>query len=155
MSLVSCITAEMQYTMMNSDCEDKMAQVTDQLKRVTDQGAELGRLISGYSSRLDDIKHAYRQLQAYESNMMFSNNPNAQQGIAAARQREAYLVQQDCALRAQMQQLETEQRMLANQEKELTAQKTYWDTMYKFSQGAMQKFSQMKDGAINRFFGGR
>ena len=155
MSLITCVSGETIITMQNSDCEDQLAKITQRLKSVTDQGSELGKYLSNLDSKIDNVTQAYRQLSGYESSMMFSQSPNAQQGIAMARQRKAILAQQDARLRAQRNQMESEKMMLANQEKQLLAEKTYWDTMYKFSQGAMQKFKQMKDGAIQRFFGGQ
>jgi septal ring factor EnvC (AmiA/AmiB activator) len=145
---------KMQYTMMNSDTEDQLLDVTNRLKSITDQGSELGKLIAGIDSEIDNGRSAIRQLQAF--GMQYTNNPNnpkAQQGAAMVKQRILYFCQNDVELRQRKNLMDTERKVLANQEKHLNAQKTHVETMKKFSDGAMQKFQQMEDGAIKRMVG--
>ena len=155
MSLVSCVGSEMCFTLANSDTEDQLANIAQRLKAVTDQGAELGKFLANLDGRIDEIKLAYRSLDADIMNTMYSPHPNAQNRIAAAQQRKAVLSQQDCALKAQKDYMEAERRILAAQEREYLAEKTAVETKNKLSQGAMQQFKQMKTNAIQRFFGGQ
>ena len=153
MSLVSCIMADMQYTMMTSDCEDKAANITAKLKSVTEQGSDLGKLISGLENELDQAKYAFRELDSAKWSLSSSQDPRAQQFMGVAEQRQAYCQQRYAELGQRKQQMECEKRRLMAQEKELTAQQKANEVMQKFSTAAAEKFGKMIDPAIKRFFG--
>lgn len=152
MSLVSCITADMQYSMMTSDCEDKSANLTAKLKNITEQGSELGKVISGIDTKLDSIKSAARRLNDYEYEASSSRNPEAQSVLSRIRGEKAYAEQEYYRLYEFKQQKEVEKRSLASQEKQLTAQQKANEVMMKFATAASEKFGKMVDPAIKRFF---
>jgi len=152
MSLVSCITADMQYSMMTSDCEDKAANLTAKLKNITEQGAELGKVIAGLDTNLDSIKSAARGLKNLEYEACSSRNPDAQNVLSEIRGRMAYDEQEYYRLYEVKQQKEAEKRSLASKEKELTAQQKANEVMMKFATAASEKFGKMVDPAIKRFF---
>ncbi len=153
MSLVSCITAQMQYTMMDSDSEDKSAEITAKLKGIQEQGLDIGKMLSNIDTQLDDIKYSYRELQGYEGQAMYSNDPKVRSAVGEVKSRMGYYNNLYNGLQQRKLQLEYEKKRIASQEKELTAQQIYWNQMKKFAQGAMEKFKGFVDGAIKRFFG--
>ena len=154
MSLVSCIMADMQYTMATSDAEDKAAQISARLKNVTEQGADLGKTIAGIDSQIDQAKTSSRELQIYQMQAGYSQNPQAQQALGMVQQRKAYCSQAFNSLQQRKIQLEAESKKFKAQEKELTAEQTKNDVMKKRTEGLAQKFKGFADGAIKRFVGG-
>jgi len=153
MSLVSCIMADMQYTMATSDAEDNAAKITAKLKSVTDQGSELGKMLSNVENQIDQARSSFRELQSYEGQVYNSQDPKAQQALGMVQQRKSYCSQAFNTLQQRKIQLEAEKKQLASKEKELTAQQKKNDVMMKFSQAATEKFGKMVDPAIKRFFG--
>lgn len=154
MSLVSCIMADMQYTMMDSDCEDKAANITAKLKNITEQGAEIGKQLANLDTQIDQAKYAFRELEGQKSMMAYSQNSSAQNVVGAINQRQAYCQQVFAAMQQRKMQLEAEKRKFQVLEKELTAEQTKNNAMKKFAEGASQMFKGFADKAISRFFGG-
>ncbi|MEI8389616.1 MAG: hypothetical protein WCG23_06985 [bacterium] len=154
MSLVSSVMADMQYSMMASDCEDKAANIAAKLKSVTEQGSELGKMLSNIENQIDMAKYSFRELESYAWTASNSQNPQAQQVMGMVNQRKSYCQQVFSSLQQRKVQLEAEKKRFAAQEKELTAQQTQNDVMKKFADAASQKFKGFIDGAIKRFFGG-
>ena len=154
MSLVSCIMADMQYTMATSDCEDKAAQISAKLKNIVDQGSELGKILSNVENQIDQSRSSFRELQCYEGQVYNSQDPRAQQALGMVQQRKAYCSQAFNSLQQRKIQLEAESKKFKAQEKELTAEQTKNDVMKKLTEGLAQKFKGFADGAIKRFVGG-
>ena len=154
MSLVSCIMADMQYTMATSDAEDKAAQISAKLKNVTEQGTDLGKTIAGIDTQIDQAKTQYRELQIYQMQAGYSQNPQAQKALGLISQKQNYINNAFSSLQQKKTYLEAEKKKLALQEKQLTAEQTKNDVMKKLTEGLAQKFKGMADGAIKRFVGG-
>lgn len=154
MSLVSCIMAKMQGDMGASDCEDIAANLKNKIMRATDQGSELGKMLSNIDNQIDQAKYSFRELQSYEAQAYNSQDPRAQQALGAVQQRKAYCNQAFNQLQQRKIQLEAEKKRYVAEEKELEAQQTKNDVMMKLQQASADKFGKMIDPAIKRFFGG-
>lgn len=154
MSLVSCIMAKMQGDMGASDCEDIAANLKNKIMRATEQGSELGKMLSNIDNQIDQAKYSFRELQSLEVQAYNSQDPRAQQALGAVQQRKAYCNQAFNQLQQRKIQLEAEKKRYTAQEKELEAQQTKNDVMMKLQQASAEKFGKMIDPAIKRFFGG-
>lgn len=152
MSLVSCVMADMQYTMMSSDCEDKAANISAKLKSVTEQGTELGKMLSNFDSDIGDVKSKLRECFSAKNSANY--NPDMQQYLPEIDSDIANLQDQLSQMAQEKIIKEADKKSLAAQEKELTAEQTGNDIMKKLSDGLAQKFKGYADGAIKRFTGG-
>jgi len=155
MSLVSAITADMQYTMMSSDCEDKAADLAAKLKNIIDEGNDIGKFLTGIETNLEDIKSEVRGLKNLEYQVSCSRSPKAQSILTEIHGKMADDMEKYNRLDEIRRKKEVEKKSLSSKEKELTAQQKANDVMMKFSEGAAKKFSGFVDKSISRFFGGQ
>ena len=154
MSLVSSVMADMQYSLLASDCEDTAANIAAKLKNTIAQGTEIGDMLTNVERSIDHTMSSFRELQNYEGAIYSSNNPQAQRAIGMVKHRKDSCQLIFSNLQQRKSQLVAEKKRLTEQENELTKQQTQNDVMKKFADAASQKFKGFIDGAIKRFFVG-